>query len=243
MINIVKIQIAFILCAFSITANAQKNDMNIPDVPNALTPYQASYTLFRKGAELGKGQQKLEKTEDGYHISHSSNMKWMFLSDIRKENSKFTVENNIVTAQHYHYERTGTGRDREETIVFSKDNIKAVYKNNEDNFKVIQPTFDPILYQVIMRDDLIKESTTLSYPMIRRCKETEYTFKRISTETVKTPMGRFEAIKLQRIRKKSNRNTLIWVAPSLNYSIVKMTHFEDGQEQADLQINWLHFED
>lgn len=78
--------------------------------------------------------------------------------------------------------------------------------------------------------------------MVRRGSETNYTFERVGTETVKTPIGRFEAIKLRRVRENSTRNTLIWIAPSLNYSVVKMTQFKDGQEQADLQLNWLHFD-
>ena len=241
MINIFKLSLALVLCSYATIGQTQ--EMNIPETANALVPYQASYTLFRKGNELGKGQRKLEKTEDGYHLSSSSNIKWMFLSDTRKENSAFTIKDGIFTPDNYHYIRTGTGRDREEHITFEKEAIKSIYKNNKESFKPIQHTFDPLLYQLALRRDLIKENKILSYHMVKRCKETQYTFKRLGTETIKTPMGRIEAIKLQRVRENSTRNTLIWIAPSLNYTVVKMTQFKDGAEQADLQLSWLHFED
>lgn len=230
------------LCVVSLSSTAAMQDMNLPEKTNALAPYQASYTLFRKGSEMGEGQRKLTKTDKGYQLSSSSNIKWMFLSDTRKENSNFTIEKDIFVAQDYRYLRTGTGRDREETIEFLPQKIISVYKNNEKVIKPIQLTFDPLIYQLALRKDLIDNKKVLSYHMMRRGSETNYRFERIGTENIKTPIGRFDAIKLRRVRENSTRNTLIWIAPSLNYSVVKMTQFKDNQEQADLQLNWLHFD-
>ena len=80
----------------------------------------------------------------------------------------------------------------------------------------------PLIYQLALRKDLIANKE-------RFCHITWYVavtkqiirFERVGTETVKTPIGRFEAIKLRRVRENSTRNTLIWIAPSLNYSVVK----------------------
>jgi hypothetical protein len=242
MIKIIKLSLLLTTCAISATVFSQNKEMNIPSEVNVLASYQASYTLFRKGSELGKGQRQLTKTDNGYSLSSSSNIKWLFLSDSRKENSVFTIEKDIITAQTYHYERTGTGRDREENIIFKPEKITTVYKNNKKVLKPIQLTFDPLLYQLALRKDLIDNKKILSYHMIRRGKETQYIFERLGTESVKTPIGHIDAIKLQRVRENSSRNTLIWVAPSLNYTVIKMTQFKDNQEQADLQLNWLHFD-
>lgn len=242
MIKIIKQSALLASCVLTLSSAAIAQDMNIPKEPNALAPYQASYALFRKGSELGKGQRKLNKTETGYQLSSSSNIKWMFLSDTRKENSSFTIDKDIFVAQSYRYERIGTGRDREETIEFLPEKITSVYKNNEKVIKPIQLTFDPLIYQLALRKDLIENKKVLSYHMVRRGSETNYRFERVGMESVKTPIGRFDAIKLRRVRENSTRNTLIWIAPSLNYSVVKMTQFKDNQEQADLQLNWLHFD-
>lgn len=242
MIKFLKLSLLLATYSLSITTYAATEDMNIPSKPDALKPYQASYTLFRKGSELGKGQRRLEKIDGEYHLSSNSNIQWLFLSDSRQEDSHFTINKDIITPKNYHYVRTGTGRDREETITFSSDKITSVYKNNKKTVNPIQQTFDPLAYQLALRRDLIDNKKIFSYHMMRRGKETQYIFARLGTETVKTPMGRFEAIKLQRVRENSSRDTLIWVAPSLNYSVVKMTQFEDKAEQADLQINWLHFD-
>lgn len=243
MIKILKLSLLLATCVFSISTHANNEAMNIPTKANALAPYQASYTLFRKGSELGKGQRRLEKNVDGYHLSSNSNIKWLFLSDTRQEDSHFTINQDILTPLKYLYVRTGTGRDRDETIIFSPEKITSTYKNNKETVKPIQQTFDPLVYQLALRRDLIDNKKILSYHMMRRGKETQYIFERLGTETVKTPIGRFEAIKLQRVRKNSSRETFIWIAPSLNYAVVKMTQFKDKSEQADLQLNWLHFDD
>ena len=242
MIKIIKRSVFLATCLFVVPSFAATSEMNIPVKADALAPYQASYALFRKGSELAKGHRKLIATQDGYKLSSSSNIKWLLLSDTRKENSEFSLNKDIFEPKNYHYERTGTARDREETIKFSDKSITSVYKNNEKVFRPIQLTFDPLIYQLALRKDLIADKKVLSYHMVRRGSETNYTFERVGTETVKTPIGRFEAIKLRRVRENSTRNTLIWIAPSLNYSVVKMTQFKDGQEQADLQLNWLHFD-
>ncbi|WP_435273886.1 DUF3108 domain-containing protein [Psychrobium sp. nBUS_13] len=242
MIKIIKRSAFLATCLFAVPSFASTSEMNIPEKADAFAPYQASYALFRKGSELGKGHRKLTSTGDGYKLSSSSNIKWLLLSDTRKEDSEFSLVKDIFVPKSYRYERTGTGRDREETIEFSDKNITSVYKNNEKSFRPIQLTFDPLIYQLALRKDLIANKKVLSYHLVRRGNETNYTFERVGTEDVKTPIGRFEAIKLRRVRENSTRNTLIWVAPLLNYSVVKMTQYKDGQEQADLQLNWLHFD-
>lgn len=230
---------AFLL-SVSISSTAQDTDATVVKA-NALTPYQATYKLFRKGSDLGEGFRELKKTEQGYSISSLSKISWLFLSDNRKETSNFTVKDDLLTAQDYRYVRTGTGRDREENITFSPDLIESTYKNNTKKIKPILYTYDPLLYQLALRRDLIAGKEPLSYHLLRKGKETQYNFERQGTETINTPYGRIEALKIARIRENSTRRTLLWVAPSLNYVVVKLTQFKDGSEQADLQLNTLKF--
>lgn len=207
---------------------------------DALKPYQATYKLFRKGSDLGEGFRELSKTEDGYKIKSMSKISWLFLSDSRNEVSNFNVLDGLLTAKDYRYVRTGTGRDREEIISFSPELIESTYKSNTKQIKPILYTYDPLLYQLALRQDLINNKKPLSYHLIRKGKETQYRFERKGLETVNTPYGRIEAIKIERIRGNgSPRKTLIWAAPSLNYVIVKMTQYKDGAEQADLQLSSL----
>jgi len=209
---------------------------------DALKPYQATYKLFRKGSELGEGYRELSKTDAGYTIKSRSKISWLFLSDSRNEVSKFEINDGLLTAKDYHFVRTGTGRDREEVITFSPELIESTYKSNTKQIKPIQYPYDPLLYQLALRQDLINNKVPLSYHLIRKGNETQYTFQREGLEMISTPYGRIEALKIIRTRDKgSSRKTIIWAAPSLNYVVVRMTQYKDGSEQADLQLNSLNF--
>ncbi|MDP2560128.1 DUF3108 domain-containing protein [Psychrobium sp. 1_MG-2023] len=237
----------FLLCALlsvAFSSVATTNDNTTSDVPPAdsLKLYQASYKLFRQGNELGEGYRELSATQSGYSLKAHSKIQWMFLSDSRKERSDFSIVDGIFTPKQYHFVRTGTGRDREESIDFLGEKIETVYKSNQKTIRPIQLTFDPLLYQLALRQDLIDGKELLSYHMVRRGKQTHYQFERVGKETVNVPYGRVEAIKIKRIRKKSSRETFIWVAPSLNYSVVKLVQHKDGSEQAQMQLNWIKFD-
>jgi len=209
---------------------------------DALNPYHATYKLFRKGSDLGEGFRALSKTATGYEIKSMSKISWLFLSDNRREVSSFNVEDGLLVAKDYRFVRTGTGRDREEIISFSPDAIESTYKGELNKIKPILYPYDPLMYQLALRQDLISNKHPLTYHLIRKGKETQYNFERKGLETINTPYGRIEAIKIERIRdKSSSRKTIIWVAPSLNYVVVKMTQYKDGSEQADLQLSSLTF--
>ncbi len=209
---------------------------------DALKPYQATYKLFRKGSDLGEGFRQLTKNDDGYQIKSMSKISWLFLSDSRNEVSNFNLKDGLLSAKDYRFVRTGTGRDREETISFGADLIESTYKSNTKQIKPILYTYDPLLYQLALRQDLISNKEPLSYHLIRKGRETQYLFERKGLETVNTPYGRIEALKIERLRSNgSSRKTIIWAAPSLNYVVVKMTQYKDGAEQADLQLSSLKF--
>jgi len=235
MIRIITLFIIAALSSFSTQAQSTN------EKADALKPYHATYKVFRKGSDLGEGSRELLKTDNGYVIKSNSKISWLFLSDNRKEVSNFMVKDGLFQAQDYRYVRTGTGRDREETITFSPLLIESTYKNNTVKIKPILYTYDPLLYQLALRQDLIDNKEILSYHMVRKGKETQYRFEKQGMETINTPYGRIEAIKVLRLRENSSRRTLLWVAPSLNYVVVKLTQYKDGAEQADLQLSSLSF--
>ena len=219
-------------------ANVMATEMTKKLEANALTPYKASYKLLRKGTELGEGFRELVKTEHGYRLNMTSKIKWMFLSDTRKERSDFVIEDDILTAANYSYNRTGTGPDREEITTFAANKITSVYKNNESIIKPIQLTYDSLLYQLAMRQDLIADKSPLSYHVVRRGKQSQYNFKVVGEETISVPYGRLDTIRVERVRENSSRETIFWVAPSLNYTVVKMTQLKNGKQQAEMQLTW-----
>lgn len=77
--------------------------------------------------------------------------------------------------------------------------------------------------------DLAEQKKSFTYRIADGGKLKDYDIRVIETETVTTPLGKIEAIKLIRYRKdKNKRQTTLWCAPSLNYLPVKLEHTEKG---------------
>ena len=209
---------------------------------NAFKPFQANYKVFRKGSELGEAYRKLINKNGSYILETDSKISWMFLSDSRHEISNFSLENDQIIPISYQYNRTGTGRDRKTNTIFSQPTISSNYKSKNYKFEHHSDILDPQLYQLAMQQQLITGKTEFSFPLIKRGKLVDYRFKVVGHEQLTLPYGKLNTLKLERIRKSSSRKTLMWVAPSLNYTMVKLTQFKKGKEQADLQLSWLKFE-
>jgi len=207
----------------------------------AFQSFKANYKVFRKGSELGEAYRQLTKENGQYMLETDSQISWLFLSDSRHERSTFNVEQGKVVPLSYSFKRTGTGRDKKTELTFNQDKITSVYKNKTVEINATPDMLDPQLYQLVMQQQLLAGDKEFEYPVVHRGKQVNYKFRIIATEELTLPYGKVSAIKLERVRESSRRQTLLWVAPSLNYTMVKLTQFKDGKEQADLQLAWLKF--
>ncbi|NRA54889.1 MAG: DUF3108 domain-containing protein [Gammaproteobacteria bacterium] len=207
----------------------------------AFKPFKANYKVFRKGSELGEAYRQLTTIDGQYLLETDSQISWLFLSDSRHERSTFKLNQNKIVPLAYNYKRTGTGRDRHTKLSFDQNKIVSLYKSKTREFTAQPDILDPQLYQLAMQQQLIAGDKEFEYPIIHRGKEVTYKFKVVATEELSLPYGKINAIKIERIRESSRRKTLLWVAPSLNYTMVKLTQFKEGKEQADLQLAWLKF--
>jgi hypothetical protein len=77
--------------------------------------------------------------------------------------------------------------------------------------------------------DAAKGTKKVTYPVISRGELKTYTFTNLGQETIETPLGKFEAIKLER-RKDDGENTTYtsWHALKLHYLPVKFENQENG---------------
>ncbi|NRA84734.1 MAG: DUF3108 domain-containing protein [Gammaproteobacteria bacterium] len=226
---------ALLFCATAVSATEEI-------APSAFVPFQANYKVFRKGSELGEAYRKLHVKNDQYTLETDSKISWLFLSDNRHEISTFDVKDNKISALTYQYKRTGTGRDRKSFTEFGVKGISSTYKSKDYQFDYQDNVLDPQLYQLAMQQQLIEGKTEFSFPLIRRGKQIDYRFRVVAEEVISLPYGKLATLKLERIRETSKRQTYMWVAPSLNYAMVKLTQIKEGKEQADLQLSWFKFE-
>jgi len=150
------------------------------------------------------------------------------------ESSHFQISDNRVVPHEYQYHRQVLGKTRDAVLSFDWPNAR-VTNNVEDkpwHMEIPAGTLDKLAYQVQLRLDLPAGQRQLSYDIADGGSLKHYAFQVLGSETVSTPAGDFNAIKVQRDRGNgAERETFIWFAPELDYLIVKLWQVEsDGKE-------------
>jgi len=195
----------------------------------ALTPFSAEYVANFKLPFSGSAQISLFKQGDNWQYKFEASM---LVAGIT-ETSIFTIDDaNKLVAQKYSYARSGMGGGNKNIAqTFTKDGTVSIKRGDKaTTIKTPNDVLDKSLYQIALQRDLAAGGTEFSYQVLDGDELETYNFAVIGEDTVKTKLGKFKAIKVQRIRENSKRNTLIWFAPKLNFLLVKLEQSEtDGK--------------
>jgi hypothetical protein len=204
---------------------------------NELNGFKAQYKAFQYGKELGSAALDLESLgRHRYRLTYQSKVSIFFLSDKRKEVSLFSFEDNTIIPFKYSYERTGFGSDKDLMVEFDRKN-NSIIINNETN-AVWKQQFDNQLYRLDIQLQLASGKESFSYELINsRGEQRQYAMQVMGKEQLDLPYGMLEGIKVKMIRENSKRETYAWFAPSLNYQMVRLQQFKDGEEQGDIQLS------
>lgn len=205
-----------------------------------ITPFEAVYYAYKWDDNLGSAKISLEQLSEGlYSLTYQSKVSKFFLSDKRFEHSIFLVDGDHLIPQQYNYSRTGTGPDKSLKVEFPEVDGGQIQLNKYDEAFTLpwQGELDNQLYRLDVPIRLARGAETLSYDFINyRGQQRHYGMRVIGKELVDLPYGKIEAIKVEIVRESKSRHTLAWFAPDLNYQLVRLQQFKDGDEQGDLRL-------
>ncbi|MFT4938726.1 MAG: hypothetical protein ACI88A_001755 [Paraglaciecola sp.] len=201
-----------------------------------LQSYEAKFTAFRYGRDLGNAELSLQALgRNKYRLTYDSKISLFFLSDIRHEVSLFSFSNETIIPYKYEYKRTGTGPNKAITVLF--DSNKKQIKVNDEAPISWQQQLDNQLYRLDIQYKLAQGATEFSYDVINNRGELkQYDLKVLGKEQLDLPYGVLEGIKVNIIRTNSTRQTYAWFSPQLNYQLVRLQQFKDGDEQGEIQL-------
>ncbi|ADZ90770.1 DUF3108 domain-containing protein [Marinomonas mediterranea] len=218
------IAIAPVLASPNVHSSAESPDSFIP-------PYSATYsTVWKKGISLKvEGTQTLSKTSDNvWNFKFKAST---LIASLHEEVS-FTKQDETIVPLSYFYKSQVLGKKRKATLTFDwdKNTVKNDIKNKPWNMKIEEGTIDKLGVQLQIRNDLRNHKKDLTYKIADGGHVKHWSFARRGTETIDTKIGRVNAIKVERTDNTSKKKqTYFWFAPSLNYLLVKMEHYEDGE--------------
>ncbi|WP_237739912.1 DUF3108 domain-containing protein [Rheinheimera nanhaiensis] len=221
-----------------------KAETPIQAAPPALASFKADYAVYRAGKQHGTAQRYLKLTEQGYQLGYSSDISWMIFTDKRQETSDFSLQDGRIQPERYVLQRSGTGPNR-----YYELNLDPVEKTLSEGKKrtVKQVSWqddwlDQLSYQLQLVLDLKAGKTEFHYKVLNRNGNAKmYHYKVVAEEILPLPYGRINTLRIARIEQNSDKQIYAWVAPELDYMLVRLWRGEDNVEQFDVQLHKLDF--
>lgn len=203
-----------------------------------IAPFSAEYALSGSNIPFNiKARRTLRAADDGqwYMEVRASNL----IGEIR-ETTQFRWNGCDTPSERYSYHRRGLGRVRDGSVVLDHDaHIARTQRTGKDDssFPIPAGATDVLAQTLALQCELMRGTRSeLGYQVANERRLETMRYRVVGNESVKTGKGRVEAVKLERIRSgDSERNTLLWFAPSLDYALVKMIQ-QDGNDEYSLVL-------
>ena len=199
---------------------------------HGFSPFTAVYEVSRNDTPIGMRTHRLTKNSDGF--TYQSTMQATGLASLFKpekitELSHWQLKNNQVIPLHYEY-HDHNSKKRHAQLEFDWQNHTVTNKIGNKPWKMSIPdgTQDKFSYMLALMQDLQHGKRETRYKIADGGHLKTYHFKVLGNETLTTPLGTFETLKLQRLRKnKKNRRTFLWVLPTQNHLPIKIQQHKD----------------
>lgn len=216
---------------------------------SAAAPYQAidyvdaEFAVSYNQAAAG-GTAKLTIRQQQHHYDVNFNIQHSLLK--ARQQAHFSAEGCDITPQSYSASTEAAFKGKsQEHLGFNWADKIATRQHNKDgdtSFQLTQAYYDPMSLYFKARCDLMAGKQQLSYPLIYKGKESTHRYHVVGTEKVNTGMGEFEALVVERQRRNKNRRTTFYVAPALDYLIVKIEHRESSLATVSMTLKRMDYQ-
>lgn len=207
--------------------------------PPLLKSYTATYQIFRSGKQYGDARRYLKQQDDVYELGYESKISWFLFNDDRKELSRFLIVDQRIKPLFYQMQRSGTGSKRHYQLHldWQQKQLKIGKQQELKTDSWNEQWLDMLSFHQQIVLDLKAGKTDFVYEVLNRHGETRPYQYRVSTEEwLSLPFGKIKAIRLERYGQSPDKQVIAWVAPELDYLLVRLWQAEDNVEQFDLQL-------
>lgn len=202
-----------------------------------LSPLTARYRITVNGIPAG-AEAKVEIRPVGaarYETSFRVQNRFFRHDEV----SRFDWNACHITAREYRHEFSGLGIDRESALVFDWQRMVAIESRGE---KVREITLTPDIADglnmaMLARCRLREGKRTLDFPVIYRGERKPLHFEVTGNEKVETPIGTFDTLVIERRYPNARfKRTRVWVAPALDWFMVRFEHVENPAARGSLLL-------
>ncbi|WP_372758805.1 DUF3108 domain-containing protein, partial [Litorivivens sp.] len=199
-----------------------------------LKPYRATYGIVRDGLAA-------EVTRE---LHHSGENQWTLKDSARILFARFSesviVKYNGVDVVPLEYTYQQSPGDRKDQVIrydWGKKRASFSLDSGTRHADLKVPSYDKLSYQIQLRLDLLagQLQTPKTYHLVDRGRHKQYRVEKIGEQTISAGKRQIHTVKLRQTTAGKDRETFIWVAPDLDFLIVRMERNEDD-EQIQMQL-------
>lgn len=223
--SLYRLLLSIALAATAPFAAAQQQDTDL----KSLTAYSAQYKTTARGMALKLSRQLKHAADGSYTLTNGGKIMVVGFHEV----SVFDVEDTHVAPKSYVYQGTGLiNRRREVHFTPGSDVIRSLYKDQWYELPYTEGTLDRMSQQeqlrlLLLNDPTPAEDVELRVADGKRIKD--YLLSFVGKEQTETPLGTLDTLHFRRLHKDPSRKSDLWVAPELDYLIVKTVHVEDDK--------------
>lgn len=212
-----------------------------------LTPHRSTYDVEWSGITLGEGTITLAPAaeKDCYRYESTTDPVGLvrLLYGAPYELSLFCVRDGVIRTSHYEFSLK-KGSDKNFTMDFdwAQRKVKTLQEGNLSVREVPDDGYDRFVLREVVRQwvqrhaDTFKVGDELKFRMMDDDSTNDYRFVYQGRETIKTPAGEFETLRVDRVND-PNRVLRAWLAPARDYTIVELEQHRNGKVDLRLVLN------
>ncbi len=191
-------------------------------------PFEAEYLLTRNGIGVGQTRIRFQLTPDGGYFNHVDTTPISILSLVREdlvlEESRGRMESGRPRPSRYLYRRSGGDSDRELALEFDWSAGKVRMQGGPTGWSLDVPpqTLDKLIQQQVLSAEFAAGAQEAAFAVADGGLLKTYRYRVLGREPVDAPMGRLDAVKVERRKGDNPSDYTLWLAPSLNWQPVRI---------------------
>lgn len=211
------------------------------DDAEPIAPFHADYQLIRDGKHIGEASIELIMGKDGFQFStRSEGTEGLagFAGVRIEENSSFRWQDGRPETMHYRYFQKAAWKKKSRSVDVdhAAKRITAGDADGSATLDYAAATVDRNLVVLALAADLKAKRETLEYRVADKRSIETHRYQAMGHETIETARGRFDCIRVERVREKPGRSTTTWIAPALGFTPVRIVQKEPDGETLEMLL-------
>jgi hypothetical protein len=227
------------LAAAVLAAPAAAAEVDAPSAGLAVPPHQAMYHASVRGIPVRVGL-RLEQQDGEYYRYRSWAEPRGLLGFIRRELSEtsllYVEDGQVIPVSYRKRDEFG---DRHSTMRFDRlaGEVHIEYRGKEQTVPWEPGIYDLLSLRVALAHDLARGQLGQVYRVVDdrgRVEEVDVTLA--ARETIDTPLGKLETVRLEYRNQRRDRLFRLWLAPDMDAALVALEQYEGDSLRGRLNI-------